>query len=517
MTTIKKDVVVVAAGISGLAAAIAAAENGASVVAFEKANTTGGAANMGMGPLGVGSRLQKHQMINITPFEAFRKHMNYVHWQVDARLVRDYYMRSGDTIGWLEDMGVEFVAVMPAYSAPEVIKPYATSEATWHVVKPLGGGAPGPRAATAMIKAMTERAAELGVDIRLETPVTRLIAQDGAVVGAVATTAAGEEITAEAGAVIVATGGFGDNPRMIRDELGYEWGVDLHSFRIPGVEGEGLRMLWEAGAAKTQPVMELTYTTPGVTDVFKTISETMRQPILMVNLDGKRFMNEEYLCNTVYTGNAIRRQKGGTAFTIVDESVLSYFAEHGLDYVTVQHNVKDVANWDQEVAELFAGKDTVEQAGEGSIGALHASFDAKQYFFVADTVEDLAAQTGIDAAALKETIERYNACVAGGDQEEFKRAKFIHPMTGGKLYAAKHYPSAYGTLGGVAINDNTEVLDADGNKIPGLYSCGTDACSIFGDTYCFLLPGNTMGFAVNSGRIAGTEAIAYLDSDEFAE
>jgi len=63
----------------------------------------------------------------------------------------------------------------------------------------------------------------------------------------------------------------------------------------------------------------------------------------------------------------------------------------------------------------------------------------------------------------------------------------------------------------VNISEKAEVLDGGGEKIPGLYSCGTDACGIFGDTYCFLLPGNTMGFAINSGRIAGTEAIAWLD------
>ena len=67
MKQMDADIIIVAAGLSGLAAAIAAAEKGASVIAFEKANTTGGAANMAMGPLGVGSRIQKEHMITITP------------------------------------------------------------------------------------------------------------------------------------------------------------------------------------------------------------------------------------------------------------------------------------------------------------------------------------------------------------------------------------------------------------------------------------------------------------------
>ena len=108
MEKMETDIIVVAAGLSGLAAAISAAENGAGVLVFEKSGTTGGAANMGMGPLGVGSRIQRVHMISLTPGEAFRKHMYFTHYRVDARMVRDYYFKSGDTIDWLMDMGVEF-------------------------------------------------------------------------------------------------------------------------------------------------------------------------------------------------------------------------------------------------------------------------------------------------------------------------------------------------------------------------------------------------------------------------
>ena len=88
MNKLETDVIVVAAGLSGLAASIAAAEAGARVITFEKSTTTGGAANMGMGPLAVGSPIQRAQMVNITPGEAFRKHMYFTHYQVNARLVR---------------------------------------------------------------------------------------------------------------------------------------------------------------------------------------------------------------------------------------------------------------------------------------------------------------------------------------------------------------------------------------------------------------------------------------------
>ncbi len=81
MKKMETDVIVVAAGLSGLAAAIAAAENGARVIAFEKSQGTGGAANMGMGPFAVGSPVQRHRMVTITPGEAFRKHMFFTHYR----------------------------------------------------------------------------------------------------------------------------------------------------------------------------------------------------------------------------------------------------------------------------------------------------------------------------------------------------------------------------------------------------------------------------------------------------
>ncbi len=190
--------------------------------------------------------------------------------------------------------------------------------------------------------------------------------------------------------VIVSTGGFGDNPQMIHDILGYEWGKDLHSFRIPGVKGEGLNMLWEAGAGKTEPTMELTFTTPGVTDVFKTLSETMRQPNLMVNLDGNRFINEEIMNNTVYTGNSISLQRERMAFTLIDDSILDVYRKTGLDYVTVHHNIKSVEKWEKEMETYLNGGET-EASG---LSALHNEDQKHQVnIFVADTLEELSLKT----------------------------------------------------------------------------------------------------------------------------
>ena len=101
MKTMQSDVIVVAAGPAGLAAAITAGENDLKAIVFEKANTTGGAANMGMGPLGIGTKIQKREFKDLSLEEAYDIHMKYTHYRVDGDLVQTYFAKSADTIDWL--------------------------------------------------------------------------------------------------------------------------------------------------------------------------------------------------------------------------------------------------------------------------------------------------------------------------------------------------------------------------------------------------------------------------------
>ena len=92
MKKMEADVIVVAAGPAGLAAAITAGENDLKAIVFEKSNTTGGAANMGMGPLGIGTKIQKNSFCDITKDEAMDIHMKYTHYRVDGDLVQTYFL-----------------------------------------------------------------------------------------------------------------------------------------------------------------------------------------------------------------------------------------------------------------------------------------------------------------------------------------------------------------------------------------------------------------------------------------
>ena len=111
---------------------------------------------------------------------------------------------------------------------------------------------------------------------------------------------------------------------------------------------------------------------------------------------------------------------------------------------------------------------------------------------------------------LQETVDEYNrACEKGFDEIFEKDRKYMQPIKKSKFYACRFFSGAYGTLGGVKINFKTEVLTSDFTVSPGLYAVGLDSCAIYGDSYPFILPGNTMGFALNSGRIAGENAATY--------
>lgn len=486
MKQLQTDVIVVAAGLSGMAAGIAATENGAEVIIFEKSNTTGGAANMGMGPLGVGSPIQKQQMISLTPGEAFRKHMYYTHYRVDARLVRDYYYKSGETIEWLMDMGVEFLGVQRAFNAPEATRAYSDGEFTWHVVKPEGGGTPGPRCATAMTKKMTERAKELGVKFYMETPVAKVIMEDGRAVGVIARDRDGGEIEARAKAVILATGGFGDNPEMIREQTGYEFGRTIFNFAIPGMKGEGIKMAWEAGAGRTPCTMELMYQLPDNMNHF-ILDGAFRQPCLWVNRNGYRFMPEDQIANTTFTGNAISSQPGYIAYSIFDSKLLKKYKKKGPDIISHVHPHDLFDHFDDQWEKDLA--------------------DGYEPICQADTIEELAEKAGIDPEGLKKQVEEYNEmCESGFDEIFEKNRAFMQPIEKGPFYCCRQNVGAYGTLGGVKINHKTQVLNEEAKVIPGLYCVGTDACNIFGDSYPFILSGNSMGFCLNSGRIAGENA-----------
>lgn len=485
MQKLTTDIVVVAAGPSGMAAAISAAEQGAKVMVFEKMSVAGGTANMGMGPFGVESRIQNELMEELTKEEAFRIMMDYTHWAVDARLVRDYFWKSGSTIDWLEDMGVEF---------DRPTKYYPGGYATWHVVKPEDGSQPGPRAASAMTKVMFRRAQELGVQFFLSTPVKEIIVEDNVAKGIRAVDEKGEEYEVSAKAVILATGGFGASNEMIRDYAGYTWGKDIFSIQVPGITGDGLRMAWAAGAGKGRMSMErITNFAIGMNEKYISYLTFDQPRALVVNQLGERVLNEEEIRNGAVFANVIDRQPGRYCWMIMDDKIIKHLARHGLDYKNsvIRFNYAEIFNDELE-------------------GMLT---DYPEDIFVADSIEELEQKLGIEEGVLVETVDEYNdACDEGYDDVLLKDRKYLQALRGKKFYAARVFCGAYGSLGGIRINHKLEVLTEDWKKIRGFYASGSDVADLYAGTYQYMLAGNTMGFAVNSGRMAGEYAVEYAES-----
>ena len=484
MADFETQVVVIAGGPSGLSAAVQAAEDGAEVILIEKNAAVGGAANMGMGPLAIESHIQKRQMIDLTVEKAFKMIMEYTHYNIDGRLVKRYFEQSAETIEWLEDMGVEFEG---AY------RYFTKAEPTWHIVKTDQGI--GPRAASFMNKALYAKGQELGVKYMLETAGKKILKdEDGKVCGVLAVDKEGKEITIACKAAIICTGGAGANPEFIKEQTGYTFGEDMFNFAIPGNVGDGIKMAWEAGVDKTRVRIEEAANFEGIDDLPQSVPNVLMQPNLLVNKQGKRVMDEEQMQNTTYLSNAASHSKDRVLYSIVDTSIVKYYMRNGVDEISM-------VRFNPDVSDFVDGVKIAEETGNKGL-------------FRADTLEELAEKCGINVDNFLETVDNYNDYCDGYDEEFFKRKKYLRPLTKAPYYAAAIRPGGYGTVGGIRINENCECLDKEFEPIPGLYAAGADACNIYDDSYMFLLPGNSMGFAVNTGRIAGMEAAEYVQDED---
>jgi fumarate reductase flavoprotein subunit len=195
--------------------------------------------------------------------------------------------------------------------------------------------------------------------------------------------------------------------------------------------------------------------------------------------------------NTTFTGNAIAIQPERIGYSILDASIIKGYKKRGVDVTNFVHHVDNIDDFEDVVADSLASNnpDVV----------------------VADSIEELAEKLGIDPETLVDTVDEYNDMCDSYDSQFFKPRQFMKPIRKAPFYAGVFRPSGYGTLGGIKINEDGQVLNDDWKKVPGLFAAGTDTCTIYGDSYMFLLPGNTMGYCLNTGRFAGESAAAYCE------
>ena len=348
-----------------------------------------------------------------------------------------------------------------------------------------------------MVRVLVAKAREKGVEIFLSTPVREIVKDErNRVAGVIAQDRDGKIIRVDARAVIVATGGYANDKEMIKRYSGFDLEVNLFPAGNVNKTGDGIKMAWAVGAApEGMGVLQLTGGSPigpGIKQG-EHLAAASNQPYLWINQEGVRFCDESIAYNFTFAGNAVSRQKGGYVFRIFDENTKRYMIEKGIDVavgVFVPAGTK-LVNLDAEIKEAL-------EKGNKNV-------------FVADSLEELAGKMGVNPGAFKSTVDEYDKfCEKNHDDLYAKDPKFLQPVKTAKLYAFKCYPSFLGTLGGIKINHHTEVLNREDEVIPGLYAVGLDAAGMYGDSYDLIVPGSTLGFAVNSGRIAGENALRYM-------
>jgi fumarate reductase flavoprotein subunit len=481
MSTIpaRADVAVAGSGATGLAAAVTLAKGGAKVVVFEKQRALGGTSNFFHGTFAVESELQRERFIDYTRDDAFKNTMEYSHWLANPRLVRAIIDQSGATIAWLQKQGVVFTdATINMPGAPR----------TYHVVEGKG---------EAVVKALVMQAKNLGVDILPGTPVTGLLKEGGRICGVVADHG-GEEVEVAARAVVIATGGFANNNEWIKKYSGHELGVNLTPVGNTGKMGDGIRMAWEAGAAEEGvTTLELFRVAPLAPEfaTWNDIEIAAGQPDLWVTARGDRFCDESICFWDTEAGNANAKYgKNGFTFSLMADSILRQTIEEGID-----RNLGSYVLPGYKPVNVF--KEIQVAIGNGS-----------PEVFAAGSIDELAGKMGADPAVLKATVDEYNGYCAGGCDELFgKCRKYLRPLTRPAYYAVKARTGLLGTMGGIKVNENMEVLDKKDVPIPGLYAGGYDAGGMYGDSYPIKTSsGLSSAFALNSGRIAGMRALKYL-------
>ncbi|MEY4721949.1 MAG: hypothetical protein RIQ46_1674 [Pseudomonadota bacterium] len=457
------DVIVIGGGGAGLSAAIEAKQAGASVIVLEADTRLGGATGASAGVFyAADTSVQKARGIEDSAEAMFEYVMAINQWALKPDIIRHICEQSGPTIEWLIGLGVKF--------PPEYL--------VCSGVENTPRGHPSEGAGHGIAERLINQAGVLGIETALGVRVERLLVEDGRVVGVHA-----QGMDLRAGTTVIATGGFGNNPDMVRRLFPsvaqhYPWTWAVHD-PVPFILGDGITMGEAVGAALAGHDSGLMLPTSG----FGKFIEAFLPPwVMMVNDHGRRFVPE---C-AAYTivGYLIDEQPNHHAWCIFDEPTLVE-ASNDSSYLDPYNAGITSPIWEEETLRKEAA------SGRIKTGA---------------TIRELAENCGINAAALEEQVARYNAdCDAGSDIGFEKETPKMFPVREGPFYAVEVKPAIIGVTGaGLDIDRQCRVLDQAGKAIPGLYAAGETAGVTQGKRYAG--GGFSIGPAVILGREAGRQA-----------
>lgn len=487
--TYTADLCVVGSGISGLAAAVTAAEEGLSVVVLEKQGGTGGGGRGTEGVFGVNSTMQQEAGISIAPVEVIGREMGYHHNRANGLRWLDMIQASGENIDWLAGHGVAFNGVVDNYHGGEF--------ETFHWFNE-------DRSAKCYAPQMTAAAEKLGVKFLLNSPAKKLLTnEEGAVNGVIAQKKAqdgsdGDYIQVNARAVILCGGGFANNNELL-EQCHFSDVENVVRF-LSGFEGDGLNMALEVGGSsvvdRTSGLFQLTVSgSPG--GEYGTFGS------------GNGLVVGSHSSNNIWvqeTGERYCAENSGEENwmalmtpTQVHESFFSLFTR-----AQFEENVKNIVfpakSFEEDIAEM-------EQ---------YFADNAYNEAFMADTIEELAKKVEeafpkIKADTLIETVKHYNEmCAAGADTDFGKPAEHMVALEEGPFYFIRQIQACMVTFGGIRVNRYMECIKPDWTAIHGLYSAGVDSADLWPNVYTINVPGGTNGNNVHSGRLAAKNAAIYI-------
>jgi succinate dehydrogenase/fumarate reductase flavoprotein subunit len=519
------DIVVIGSGATGLPAAIVACEAGASVIVVEAENRIGGHAITSGGnlPLGGGTSYQKQHGIADSDDLFFR---DLTDWSVvetngfppyrynDREIIRAFADNSVAAFEFLLAHGVKVIDRRPNDIGHEigvsVLRTMQISVEDWpmvHTGKPADPSDPEIRAGAGLIRPLEAAARNAGVEILLEhrmTAIHREISNSGRVTG-IAVDNNGRKLNVRAKkAVIVATGGSTGNvnfrrmfdPRLTEEYCGLAgmpWSDQDASGEIAAMAvGASLWGLFnqtgEFGSGITKPGAigcQYGYVNvrwhPGseVFDKARAIGLQVKdwQNVILTNMLGKRFYDEtagHFGYNTYNSTNP-------------------YQPHSYLNAKNQKYNPSNFIN--AALAGIGDGHN-----GGGPIWAIfdhdavarekwlplppHVDYD-QGFFFAADSLDALAAKikmkyqrVPMPPQNLVQTVARYNSFVDAGRDADFGKPKPLYKIARPPFYAAWATPVIHDTRAGLRINARCQVIDMNGEAIPGLY-CGGESAGGF--------------------------------------
>jgi len=490
--TVTADIIVVGGGMSGLCAAMSAAEEGAQVILLEKTEKVNFRGN-DYGAIDTKMQLQINNKID--KMEAVQEIMRYNAYKGNQKVVRLWADNSGQVADWImakaEGYGCKPKPVPLDETATPgtTVKGFPTLSFRMDPSEAAQSDAPkGTDPWTASMRYTLKKGCEdAGVDIRYKTPAVQLVREDNNK-GRVTAVIAGEKgaykkFAAKKG-IIMCSGDYNADKEMREYYIPSTKYIHANMFEmVNGLinTGDGQKMgMWIGAAMDEFPhaPMYFDFAVPGAPILADAL---MRQPWLNVNERGLRYGNEElpyaYLCN------AQRQQPGNARWGVWDakwpEEAPSFKVVACKDMRTNFHNPDNVKKYIE-----------------------------KGYIRSAETLEELASKIKVPKEAFLQTVTRYNEMAHKGVDEDFgKRAACLTTIEKPTFYAAPLGTALLVTLGGLQINEQLQVLDGEKNVIPGLYAAGNASGNYYANDYCVNLPGNSHGRAFTFGYLAGKSAV----------